>query len=336
MAEGKEQAVYDLLTSKNETIAAEHADELSTNSGGFNESRPLSRDLLDPSSGRPKILAQREIEEHGFEEGIRRHLELTIAGGFVALDDNHIGDDGAKIVRECIAGRTGVRRITLARCGLSSAGFDEVGRMLLECPAVEHLCLSGNKPEGCLPQGLLEGILHARSLRSVVLRGCGLCDSSLLSLSTTLLAKERETPSHITRLCLSENKLGATKGFAAVCELAQLSRSLETLELTDCSLGFKDAESLAAYVGRNLQSALCRLRVDRNPLQERGCKALLRLLSVDRRQFEFLDLQHTGVSKAECSSMAAMLAKPLSRCLEFSPSDEYSRGLKIMLSWREA
>lgn len=285
--------------------------------------RPWSQDTSRPvSAPGPKVLYQDLIATIG----LGNFLQSTVAQqeSCTALDlaENDLGDDGAHVFREVLAGCQHLCRVNLSRTGISCGGFASIGEFAESCPSLEVLVMAGN-PIGHLPVSFHRGVQLAPALRSLDLSNCGIGSDMLRPLCDALCARPIEAG--LERLNMSYNHV-ETAGLDQILRLLGDNSKLRTLELSACRIGPKGVDTISNRIAK--APAMRRLRVDRNDLGLRGCRALLRLWNGDSPQLDLLDLQENGVTEAGCRELCDLLGKAHSATVEFHG------GRQVLMSWR--
>eukprot|EP00927_Polykrikos_kofoidii_P050009 TRINITY_DN43974_c0_g1_i1.p1 TRINITY_DN43974_c0_g1~~TRINITY_DN43974_c0_g1_i1.p1 ORF type:complete len:350 (+),score=66.97 TRINITY_DN43974_c0_g1_i1:81-1130(+) len=281
-----------------------------------------------PSRERSKVINAPLIAKLGLVGFLENAVEKAESCTFLTLAENHIGDDGARMIREVLSSRPHcIRRMSLLRTGLGYDGLVEIGRLLPSCPVLETLILSGNDFSVCGGAGEALAVFCDHLLQAPELRALHLAHTRLNSqIVRPLCAALRSEAWRIELLDLSHNDLDAS----VMCELGESLHAnsyLRTLNLTANKLGFKGGEALAAGLSKSPDSALRRLGVDRNALELRGCSAIARIWA-DKvgPQLDLLDLRENKLTEAGCKELCRMFRHPPDWTLEFG-----SRQVRI--SW---
>merc|ERR1712124_119849 len=106
------------------------------------------------------------------------------------------------------------------------------------------------------------------------------------------------------------NKLDSAAG-ADIARMLDLNRNIAQLNLSGNVLGPKGAEWIGNGCYKN-GSSLSHLTIDRNGIQERGAKALLRFWSSPHGDcLAHLDLRENELAERHCHGLCEMLGKNL-------------------------
>ncbi|XP_059411536.1 NACHT, LRR and PYD domains-containing protein 1b allele 2-like isoform X7 [Carassius carassius] len=163
--------------------------------------------------------------------------------------------------------------------------------------------------------------------RSVQLRDCGVTDEDCAALASAL----RSNPSHLRKLNLSGNKLGAS-GVKLLSDLLKDPRcKLEKLWLRDCGVTDEGCSALASALRSN-PSHLRDLDMSFNKLGASGVKLLSDLLKDPRCKLEKLWLRDCGVTDEGCAALTSALRSNPShlRDLSLSVNKLGESGVKLL------
>jgi len=290
-------------------------------------------DSPSPPGGTPAILFEAEIARLGLDGFLSQRFVPDESFTALSLADNSIGDGGADVAKQLLAGCDHLRRLNLTRCGISHQGFGHVGVLAENCATLEVLVLSGNQPRQQPSMDFYAGICKAASLRALHLDACDLSAVVLRPLCDVICSATGDAGldlplPRLERLNLGRNSLDAE----ALCEVARLvsdGSSLRELQLSACGLGPKGAEMLACAISKAPASRLRRLLLDRNGLGLRGCSSLLRAWAAETGpRLDLLDLQDNGVAESGCAELCRLVGKAPASSIKFDG------GRQVLISWR--
>eukprot|EP00747_Dinoflagellata_sp_TGD_P023193 gnl/TRDRNA2_/TRDRNA2_129624_c0_seq1.p1 gnl/TRDRNA2_/TRDRNA2_129624_c0~~gnl/TRDRNA2_/TRDRNA2_129624_c0_seq1.p1 ORF type:complete len:387 (-),score=52.49 gnl/TRDRNA2_/TRDRNA2_129624_c0_seq1:59-1219(-) len=320
-----------------------------TRAGYENQSPLTERSNCSTPAVKLKVVYETEIEQLG----LRGFLEARcLADGSslstLRLDDNSLGTEGARVLREVLSQCAQLNRLSLVRTALDSDAFVEVGGLLEEAPgqSLSTLLLCGNRPCGggpmsCdvgdkpPPPAFCQGLSKVTSLQALHMSHCALSSTTLGPICGALC----KGTAPLQRLNLSYNRLDGS-AVSGLCSLLQAKGTLVQLDLSANALGPKGGEMLADGLQKQIahEHGVKRLTVDRNELGIRGCSALLRLWeataswSADTapRQLELLDLRDNGTTAQQCEEFCRFLHKPFMAKLDFDGGRR-----QVLLSWHD-
>eukprot|EP00929_Paragymnodinium_shiwhaense_P105364 TRINITY_DN7034_c0_g1_i2.p2 TRINITY_DN7034_c0_g1~~TRINITY_DN7034_c0_g1_i2.p2 ORF type:complete len:315 (+),score=119.49 TRINITY_DN7034_c0_g1_i2:115-1059(+) len=225
-----------------------------------------------------------------FEKLDARSLKSTFEE--INLNDNKIGDEGAKFLSEGLAGNKAIKKLYLARCDMTSAGFKAVGKVLADAPALEEVVLSGNVADKDGLEGeFSEGLKKNKNLKSLYLGVLRLGNEGIKPLCQGPL-KVHQSLQHLS---LTYNRIDAG-GVAFLNEFLKANVGLKYLDLSGNSLGPEGAKALVEGLNGN-SGRLEKLSVAQNVIRFEGAKALAQFFaSGPGSSMEFLDLRHNSVT----------------------------------------
>jgi len=307
-----------------------------TPSTALPQSPPLRSDLSSPftMAAPPKVCNEMLIDQLGLQGFLQSVLEQGESHTALTLAENAIGDDGARIVRETLAGSQHLRRLTLLRGGLGAAGLCEVGAMIEEMPKLETLvvggCSIGSEP---FPNLFCQGIAKAPALRQLHVDHSGLTASTLPPLCAVLRGEDCQQPAFLERLNLSHNQLGAEGAQLVIRSLAN-NQVLRKLELTANGIGPRGGMHVADDFAKIPNAGLRTLIIDRNEMGFRGCSALARNWTQHVGPLlDILSMRDNGLTWPNCDELCSVLGKPAAEKMFFGDG---SREVWITIPKRPA
>lgn len=305
-----------------------------TPSTALPQSPPLRSDMSSPFTMPPKVCNEMLIDQLGLQGFLQNVLEQGESHTALTLAENAIGDDGARIVRETLAGSQHIRRLTLLRCGLGAAGLSEVGAMVEEMPVLETLVVGGccivSEP---LPDLFCQGIAKAPVLRQLHVDHSELMASSLPPLCAILRGDGCQQPPFLERLNLSHNRLGGEGAQLLIRSLAN-NQVLRRLELTANGIGPRGGTHVADDFAKIPNAGLRKLIIDRNELGFRGCSAFARNWTQEvGPRLDLLSMRSNGLTWPNCDDLCSVLGKPPADTMQF---ENGSREVWITIPKRPA
>ncbi|EPY33005.1 leucine-rich repeat protein [Strigomonas culicis] len=210
--------------------------------------------------------------------------ELFATGSLIeslSLRDNGIGDADTRTIAEVLSENTVLHELDLSYNQIGYLGAIELSKMLSQNVDLRVINLEWNNFRNTGASKLLsEGVLNNNTLKTVNLSACGLDDACAVLLGRVI------SENAIEEFYVANNRIGAA-GAEAIAKGLPASSSLQTLVL------------------------------DGNPVKDKGCLALVGVVtSGEARSLRLLSLKH-----CECSPET-----------ELSGSQSNSSSCKILIS----
>jgi len=231
----------------------------------------------------------------------------SLKSGFeeINLNDNKIGDEGAKFLADGLAGNKAIKKLYLARCDMGAEGFKDMGRLIADAPALDEVLLSSN---ACDKDGLKgafsDGLAKNTNLKSLYLGVLRLGNEGIKPLCDGPL---KAHPS-LQHLSLTYNRIDV-EGVAYLNAALASNKVLSYLDLSGNSLGPDGATALVT--GLKTNKALKKLSVAQNMIRFEGAKALSMFFnSAEGKRIEFLDLRHNSVTYKGFNDLRKALGRP--------------------------
>ncbi|XP_016091055.1 NACHT, LRR and PYD domains-containing protein 12-like [Sinocyclocheilus grahami] len=246
------------------------------------------------------------------------------------LTGNKLEASGVKLLSDGLKDpRCKLETLRLRGCGVTDEGCAALASALRSNPShLRDLSLSFNKL-GASGVKLLSDLLkdpHCK-LEKFWLRDCGVTDEGFAALASAL----RSNPSHLRKLDLSFNKLGAS-GVKLLSDLLKDPHcKLEILWLSYCGVTDEGCAALASALRSN-PSHLKYLHLSGNKLGASGVKLLSDLLKDPHCKLEKLWLKDCGVTDESCAALASALRSNPShlRYLNLSGNKLGASGVKLL------
>jgi len=225
--------------------------------------------------------------------------------GEINLNDNKIGDEGAKFLADGLAGNGAIKKLYLARCEMGAEGFKDMGRLLADAPGLEEVLLSNN---ACDKDGLkgafCDGLSKNKNLKSLYLGVLRLGNEGIKPLCAGPL---KAHPS-LQHLSLTYNRIDL-EGVVHLNAALASNTVLSYLDLSGNSLGPEGAVELVTGLKSN--KSLKKLSVAQNVIRFEGAQALATFFtSADGQRFEFLDLRHNSITYKGFNDLRKALNRP--------------------------
>jgi len=239
--------------------------------------------------------------------------KLSLRGkeaGFEELNlaDNAIGDEGAKYLAQGLKGNKSLKCLQVPRAGISAEGFQAIGGLIADIPALEILVMSSNICDAAGMDGeFTKGLTSNKSLKSLFLAACRIGNNGLKHLCDGPLAKH----SSLEHICLTYNRLEGAEAAANLNKALASNQALRFLDLSGNSLGPDGAQDIVKGLKEN-KGRLTKLSLAQNGLRLKGARALVDFfMSKEGSHLEFLDLRYNAVGYRGVAELRQKLGKPL-------------------------
>jgi len=209
----------------------------------------------------------------------------------INLSDNLIHDEGAQWLSRGLANNPNLKTLLLPRCGMTSKGFKDIGKLLGELPALETLVMSHNNADADGLKGeFCAGLAKNHSIRALYLAVCRLGEPGVNLLCNGPL---RDHPT-LEYISLNYNRLELGSA-VLLAKMLATNQALRFLDLNGNSIGPEGSIEIVKGLQEN-KGRLTRLGMGQNAIKFKGCQAFITFfLSAQGQNLEFLDLRHNRI-----------------------------------------
>eukprot|EP00941_MAST-03F_sp_MAST-3F-sp1_P002862 g2862.t1 len=209
-------------------------------------------------------LSANSIEDKGCQD-IAHSIRLNTVLTALHLAENKIQAQGGEAIAEALSLNTATAETSSLFVGLSEDAADDLSASLQSNNSLTILDLAGNNIENVGARAIGEMLRSNEHVTTIDLR------SNRISDGIVDLSKGLRQNKHLLHLDIGGNKIDSSGGVAVANALIH-NRTLKTLHVDSCSLGFKGAQQFAVALKMNNQ--LEHLDMSHNEIGPDGAEAI--------------------------------------------------------------